>query len=79
MCGITEPLQLLHMDLFGSVNIMSMSKNKYALVIVDEYSKYTWVLFLHSKDEVPQMIINHVKKTELEVKLRAYDQIRQWN
>ena len=69
MSGITEPLQLLHMDLFGPVNIMSMSKKKYALVIVDDDSKYTWVLFLHSKDEAPQMIIDHVKNIELEAKL----------
>ena len=69
MSGITEPLQLLHMDLFGPVNIMSISKKKYVLVIVDDYSKYTWVLFLHSKDEAPQMIIDHVKKIELEAKL----------
>ena len=69
MSGITKPLQLLHMDLFGPVNIMSMSKKKYDLVIVDDYSKYTWVLLLHSKDEAPQMIIDHVKKIELEAKL----------
>ena len=69
MSGITEPLQMLHMDLFSPVNIMSISKKKYALVIVDDYSKYTWVLFLHSKDEAPQMIIDDVKKIELEAKL----------
>ena len=65
---ITEPLQLLHMDLFGPVNIMSMSKKKYALVIVDDYSKYTWVLFLHSKDETPQMVVDHLKLIELDSK-----------
>ena len=65
---ITEPLQLLHMDLFGPVNVMSMSKKRYALVIVDDYSKYTWVLFLHSKDETPQMVIDHVKLIELDSK-----------
>ena len=43
--------QLLHMDLFGPVNVMSMSKKRYCLVIIDDYSKYTWVLFLHSKDK----------------------------
>ena len=48
--AITEPLQLLHMDLFGPVNVMSISTKRYDLVIVDDYSKYTWVLFLHSKD-----------------------------
>ena len=63
---ITEPLQLNHMDLFGPVNVMSMSKNRYALVIVDDYSKYTWVLFLHSKDETPQMVIDHLKLVELD-------------
>ena len=66
MSSITEPLQLLHMDLFGPVNVMSMSKKRYALVIVDDYSKYTWVRFLHSKDEAPQVIIDHIKKIELE-------------
>ena len=38
------------------------------LVIVDDYSKYTWVLFLHSKDETPQMVIDHVKLIELDSK-----------
>ena len=56
------------MDLFGPVNIMSMSKKKYALVIVDDYSKYTWVLFLHSKDETPQMVVDHLKLIELDSK-----------
>ena len=65
---ITEPLQLIHMDLFGPVNVMSMSKKRYALVIVDDYSKYTWVLFLHSKDETPQMVIDHLKLIELDSK-----------
>ena len=69
MSGITELLQLLHMDLVGPVNIMSMSKKKYALVIVNDYFKYTWVLFLHSKDESSQVIFDHVKKFKLEAKL----------
>lgn len=42
-----------------------MSKNKYALVIVDNYSKYMWVLFLHFKNEETEMIIDHIKKIEL--------------
>ena len=65
---ITESLQLIHMDLFGPVNVMSMSKTRYALVIVDDYSKYTWVLFHHSKDETPQMVIDHLKLIELDSK-----------
>ena len=66
---ITEPLQLIHMDLFGPVKVMSMSKKRYALVIVDDYSKYTWVLFLHSKDETPQMVIDHLMLIELDSKV----------
>ena len=69
LTSITEPLQLLHMDLFGSVNVMSLSRKRYALVIVDDFSKYTWVLFLNSKDETPKMIIDHIKRIELEANL----------
>ena len=67
--SITEPLQLLHMDLFGPVNVMSLSRKRYALVIVDDFSKYTWVLFLNSKDETPKTIIDHIKRIELEANL----------
>ena len=69
MTSITEPLQLLHMDLFGPVNVMSLSRKRYALVIVDDFSKYTWVLFLNSKGETPKMIIDHIKRIELEANL----------
>ena len=62
--SITAPLQLIHMDLFGPVNVMFLSKKKYALVMVDDFSRYTWVKFLHSKDETPQIIIDHLTQTE---------------
>ena len=62
--SITAPLQLIHIDLFGPVNVMSLSKKKYALVMVDDFSRYTWVKFLHSKDEAPQIIIDHLTKTQ---------------
>ena len=39
--------------------------------MVDDYSKYTWVLFIHSKDKTPKLIIDHVKKIELEVNLHV--------
>ena len=62
--SIDEPLKLLHMDLFGPVNIMSISKKKYALVIVDDFTKFSWTFFLHSKDEANQLIINHIRNVE---------------
>ncbi|KAK1352395.1 hypothetical protein POM88_053334 [Heracleum sosnowskyi] len=39
--SVVEPYHLLHVDLFGPVNVMSMGRKKYALVIVDEYTRYT--------------------------------------
>ena len=60
--SISQPFQLLHMDLFGPVNIMSISKKKYCLVIVDDFSRFTWTFFLHSKDEASEIIINHLRK-----------------
>jgi transposase InsO family protein len=44
--------QLLYMDTVGSSRVRSMSGKWYVLVIVDDYSRYSWVLFLKSKDEV---------------------------
>ncbi|XP_063948047.1 uncharacterized protein LOC135152146 [Daucus carota subsp. sativus] len=61
LSSIVKPIQLLHMDLFGPVNIMSISKKKYCLVIVDDFSKFTWTFFLHSKDKAGKIIINHIK------------------
>ena len=41
-----RPLELFHMDLFGPTSFMSISGNSYCLVIVDDYSRFTWVYFL---------------------------------
>ncbi|XP_063942761.1 uncharacterized protein LOC135150404 [Daucus carota subsp. sativus] len=43
------------------VNIMFISKNKYCLVIVDDFKRFTWTYFLHAKDEASEIIINHIK------------------
>ena len=61
MSSVDQPLQLLHMDLFGPVNVLSISKKKYCLVIIDDFSKFSWTFFLHSKDEAGEVIINHIK------------------
>nr|GFB06704.1 hypothetical protein [Tanacetum cinerariifolium] len=49
-------LNLLHVDLCGPVRVASINGKKYILVIVDDYSRYTWTLFLHSKDETPEVL-----------------------
>nr|GEW93894.1 integrase, catalytic region, zinc finger, CCHC-type, peptidase aspartic, catalytic [Tanacetum cinerariifolium] len=52
-----EKLYLLHMDLCGPMRVASVNRNKYILVIVDDYSQFTWVKFLASKDEALDFII----------------------
>ncbi|GJS34050.1 retrovirus-related pol polyprotein from transposon TNT 1-94 [Tanacetum coccineum] len=50
-------LKILHMDLGGPMRVASINGKKYILIIVDDYSRYTWVYFLRTKDEAPDMII----------------------
>ena len=59
--GSKRPLSLLHMDLCGPMRVQSIVGKKYVIVIVDDYSRYTWVFFLRSKDEASEVIINFIK------------------
>nr|GFB64566.1 hypothetical protein [Tanacetum cinerariifolium] len=56
-----QRLHLLHMDLCGPTRIASINGKRYVLVIVDDYSRYTWVHFLRSKDEAPEVIKTFLK------------------
>ncbi|KAJ9567533.1 hypothetical protein OSB04_003499 [Centaurea solstitialis] len=68
---ISSPLQLLHMDLFGPTNVMSIGKKSYCLVIVDDYSRFTWVYFLRTKDETSGLIKPFVTRVENKTNLRV--------
>ncbi|GJT16610.1 retrovirus-related pol polyprotein from transposon TNT 1-94 [Tanacetum coccineum] len=61
-------LELLHMDLCGPMRVASINGKKYILVIVDDYSRYTWVYFLRTKDEAPDMIIDFVNQVQRNLK-----------
>nr|GEV01284.1 retrovirus-related Pol polyprotein from transposon TNT 1-94 [Tanacetum cinerariifolium] len=54
-------LQLLHMDLCGPMRVASINGKRYVLVIVDDYSRYTWTYFLRSKDETPEVLIDFLR------------------
>nr|GEZ57869.1 retrovirus-related Pol polyprotein from transposon TNT 1-94 [Tanacetum cinerariifolium] len=56
-----EKLYLLHMDICGPMRVESNNEKKYILVIVKDYSRFTWVKFLRSKDEAPEAIIKCIK------------------
>nr|GEV75584.1 retrovirus-related Pol polyprotein from transposon TNT 1-94 [Tanacetum cinerariifolium] len=49
-------LNLLQMDLCGHMLVANINAKKYILVIIDDYSRYTWTLFLRSKDETPKVL-----------------------
>ncbi|GJY87166.1 retrovirus-related pol polyprotein from transposon TNT 1-94 [Tanacetum coccineum] len=63
-----EKLYLLHMDLCGPMRVASVNGKKYILVIVDDYSRFTWVKCLRSKDEAPDFIIKFLKMIQVRLK-----------
>ncbi|GJU83530.1 retrovirus-related pol polyprotein from transposon TNT 1-94 [Tanacetum coccineum] len=60
-----EKLQMLHMDLCGPMRVESINKKRYILVIVDDYSRFTWVKSLRTKDEAPEIIIKILKQAQV--------------
>ncbi|GJZ80331.1 retrovirus-related pol polyprotein from transposon TNT 1-94 [Tanacetum coccineum] len=60
-----EVLHTLHMDLCGPMIVQSINGKKYILVIVDDYSRFTWVKFLRSNDETPEFVINFLKQIQV--------------
>ncbi|GJR25533.1 putative ribonuclease H-like domain-containing protein [Tanacetum coccineum] len=61
---ITKPLFMLHMDLFGPTFMSSLMHKKYCLVVTDDYSRFTWVFFLTTKDETSEILKNFIKEIE---------------
>nr|GFB49017.1 putative ribonuclease H-like domain-containing protein [Tanacetum cinerariifolium] len=66
-----EKHYLLHMDLCGPMRVKSVNGKKYILVIVDDYSRFTWVKFLRSKDETSDFIIKFLKMIQVRLKVQV--------
>nr|GEX55222.1 hypothetical protein [Tanacetum cinerariifolium] len=60
-----EKHYLLHMDLCGPIRVASVNGKTYILIIVDDYSRFTWVKYLRSKDEAPDFIIKFLKMIQV--------------
>ncbi|GKB17729.1 putative ribonuclease H-like domain-containing protein, partial [Tanacetum coccineum] len=54
--SISQPLQMLHMDLFGPTFVKSLMKKMYCLVVTDNFSKFSWVFFLAIKDKTSKIL-----------------------
>jgi hypothetical protein len=59
-----RPLEMLHMNLFGPMAYISIDVNKYGLVIIDDYSHFTWVFFLQDKGETQAMLKKFLKRAQ---------------
>nr|GEV05797.1 ribonuclease H-like domain-containing protein [Tanacetum cinerariifolium] len=66
-----KQIYLLHMDSCGPMRVKSINRKRYVLVVVDDYSRYTWVFFFHSKDEAFEVIISFIKKTQVNLQLQV--------
>jgi transposase InsO family protein len=58
----TRPLEMLHIEFFGPVAYISIDGNKYGLVIVDDYSHFTWVFFLQDKSETQEVLKKFLRR-----------------
>ena len=56
----SRPLELLHIDLMGPTRIQSLGGKRYILVVVDDFSKYTWVVLLRDKAEALEKMIHEI-------------------
>nr|GEV24886.1 hypothetical protein [Tanacetum cinerariifolium] len=54
--SISQPLQMLHMDLFGPTFVKSLMKKIYCLVVTNDFSGFSWVFFLATKDETSKIL-----------------------
>jgi transposase InsO family protein len=60
----SRPLKLLHMDLFGPTTYRSIGGNSYGLMVVDDYSRYTWIFFLSDKLNVFSIFKDFTKRAK---------------
>ncbi|GJW13655.1 putative ribonuclease H-like domain-containing protein [Tanacetum coccineum] len=62
--SISKPLHMLHMDLFGPINVKSIMKKSYCLVVTDDFSRFYWVFFFATKDETNGILKTFITEIE---------------
>jgi transposase InsO family protein len=67
----SRPLEMLHMDLFGPIAYLSIGGNKYGLVIVDDFSRFTCVFFLRDKSETQGILKRFLRRAQNEFELKV--------
>ncbi|CAI7786103.1 unnamed protein product [Closterium sp. NIES-54] len=69
----TDPLQTLHMDVWGPARVSGQGRECYFLLVVDDYTRYTTVFPERTKGEVPDVLIPWISA----VRLQLREQFRQ--
>ncbi|GJX62649.1 putative ribonuclease H-like domain-containing protein [Tanacetum coccineum] len=69
--SISQPLQMLHMDLFGPAFVKSLMKKMYSLVVTDDFSRFSWVFFLATKVETSKILTTFITGIENLIDLRV--------
>ena len=65
--SISQALYMLHMDLFGPTSVNSLNGKKYCLVVTDDYSRFSWVFFLRTKDETSEILKSYITGIENQI------------
>ena len=73
MISTSKPLELLHLDLFGPSQILSINHSKYVFVIVDDYSRFTWTIFLKHKSDTFECFKNFTKRIQNQLSIKNYN------
>nr|GEZ34739.1 putative ribonuclease H-like domain-containing protein [Tanacetum cinerariifolium] len=69
--SVSQPLQRLHIDLFGPTFVKSLNKKSYCLVVTDDYSRFSWVFFLATKDETSLILKTFITGIENQLSLKV--------
>nr|GEW07031.1 putative ribonuclease H-like domain-containing protein [Tanacetum cinerariifolium] len=69
--SVNQPLHMLHMDLFGPTFVKSLNKKSYCLVVTDDYSRFTWVFFLATKDETSPILHTFITGIENQLSFKV--------
>ncbi|CAI5483001.1 unnamed protein product [Closterium sp. Yama58-4] len=72
----TAPLQTLQTDVWGPARVSGQGRERYFLLVVDDYSRYTTVFPLHSKGEVPDVLIPWIRAVRLQLRERFRTNLR---
>ncbi|CAI5464465.1 unnamed protein product [Closterium sp. Yama58-4] len=68
----TAPLQTLHMDVWGPARVRGQGQERYFLIVVDDFSRYTTVFPLRTKGDVPDVLIPWIRRSRLQLSERFH-------